>query len=70
MGCAQRAGRSPMKNNIGRGLRSLPQLRVHLTARSDDNHAAPVSNPRRGPDITRDCIEMSSSGKVPRLLSN
>ena len=29
--------------NIGRGLRSLTDLTVHLKARADDNHAAPVT---------------------------
>ena len=28
--------------NTDQGLRSLPQLRERLTARTDDNHAAPV----------------------------
>ena len=28
--------------NTNQGLRSLPQLRERLTARADDNHAAPV----------------------------
>ncbi len=28
--------------NTDQGLRSLPQLRERLTARADDNHAAPV----------------------------
>ena len=31
--------------NCGRGLRSLWHLRQHLTARADDNHAAPTCMP-------------------------
>ena len=33
--------------NWGRGLRSLWHLSRHLTARADDNHAAPSQRPRR-----------------------
>ena len=33
--------------NCGRGLRSLWHLSRHLTARADDNHAAPPQRPRR-----------------------
>ena len=33
--------------NCGRGLRSLWHLSRHLTARADDNHAAPPRTPRR-----------------------
>ena len=33
--------------NCGRGLRSLWHLSRHLTARADDNHAAPPQAPRR-----------------------
>ena len=33
--------------NWGRGLRSLWHLSRHLTARADDNHAAPSQTPRR-----------------------
>ena len=33
--------------NYGRGLRSLWHLSRHLTARADDNHAAPPQRPRR-----------------------
>ena len=33
--------------NCGRGLRSLWHLSRHLTARADDNHAAPPQTPRR-----------------------
>ena len=33
--------------NRGKGLRSLWHLSRHLTARADDNHAAPSQKPRR-----------------------
>ncbi len=33
--------------NYGEGLRSLWHLSRHLTARADDNHAAPPQRPRR-----------------------
>ena len=33
--------------NQGKGLRSLWHLSRHLTARADDNHAAPSQRPRR-----------------------
>ena len=33
--------------NYGQGLRSLWHLSRHLTARADDNHAAPSQRPRR-----------------------
>jgi hypothetical protein len=33
--------------NYGQGLRSLWHLSRHLTARADDNHAAPSQTPRR-----------------------
>ncbi len=33
--------------NYGEGLRSLWHLSRHLTARADDNHAAPSQRPRR-----------------------
>ena len=33
--------------NQGKGLRSLWHLSRHLTARADDNHAAPSQTPRR-----------------------
>ena len=33
--------------NCGQGLRSLWHLSRHLTARADDNHAAPSQRPRR-----------------------
>ena len=33
--------------NYGKGLRSLWHLSRHLTARADDNHAAPPQQPRR-----------------------
>ena len=33
--------------NTRQGLRSFPNLMEHLTARADDNHAAPVLHPRR-----------------------
>ena len=33
--------------NYGQGLRSLWHLSRHLTARADDNHAAPPQEPRR-----------------------
>ena len=33
--------------NYGEGLRSLWHLSQHLTARADDNHAAPPQEPRR-----------------------
>ena len=33
--------------NYGKGLRSLWHLSRHLTARADDNHAAPSQRPRR-----------------------
>ena len=33
--------------NCGEGLRSLWHLSRHLTARADDNHAAPSQRPRR-----------------------
>ena len=40
--------------NCGRGLRSLWHLSRHLTARADDNHAAPSQEPRRAsPSLDR-----------------
>ena len=38
---------APPDGNWGRGLRSLWHLSRHLTARADDNHAAPSQRPRR-----------------------
>ena len=38
--------------NTEQGLRSLPELTEHLTARADDNHAPPVLHPRRSPDFS------------------
>ena len=35
--------------NTRQGLRSFPDLTEHLTARADDNHAAPAKHPRRPP---------------------
>ena len=40
--------------NCGEGLRSLWHLSRHLTARADDNHAAPSQEPRRAsPSLDR-----------------
>ena len=40
--------------NYGQGLRSLWHLSRHLTARADDNHAAPSQEPRRAsPSLDR-----------------
>ena len=40
--------------NCGEGLRSLWHLSRHLTARADDNHAAPSQKPRRAsPSLDR-----------------
>ena len=40
--------------NCGQGLRSLWHLSRHLTARADDNHAAPSQPPRRAsPSLDR-----------------
>ena len=36
-----------LDGNWGKGLRSLWHLSRHLTARADDNHAAPSQRPRR-----------------------
>ncbi len=52
--------------NIGRGLRSFPDLTVHLTTRADDNHATPVTRlPKAPPDLSG-VPRMSSPGEVPR----
>ena len=55
--------------NRGKGLRSLWHLSRHLTARADDNHAAP---PRRSEEMTISChsLRSSSPGKVPRVSSH
>ena len=37
---------------MSKGLRSLVDLTKHLTARTDDSHAAPVLHPRRKPAFT------------------
>src|SRR4030042_6883615 len=40
------------KYNTRQGLRSFPDLTEHITARADDNHAAPVLHSRRSPDFS------------------
>ncbi len=56
--------------NIGQGLRSLPDLTVHLTTRADDNHAAPVTQFLAALSDLPEILGMSNLGEVPRLLSN
>ena len=56
--------------NRQRGLRSLIHLRKPFKRRADDSRAAPVQNPRRGPQFLGACIWISSPGEVPRLESN
>ena len=54
------------------GLRSLPDLTEHLTARADDSHAAPVSELHlaMAPSSFQEVLRMSSLGKVLRVASN
>ena len=55
-----------------RGLRSFPHLREQLKPRTDDGHATPVTAqyPSCISTAGRDCIGISSLGKVLRLSSN
>lgn len=46
------ADSSPAVATETQGLRSLRDLTQHLTARTDDSHAAPVQHPRRNPAFT------------------
>ena len=55
--------------NWRQGLRSLWHLSRHLTARADDNHAAP-SQASEERAISRPVACNSSPGKVPRVSSN
>ena len=55
--------------NQGKGLRSLWHLSRHLTARADDNHAAPLT-PSEEKSISTLVEASSSPGKVPRVSSN
>jgi hypothetical protein len=61
---------SDEKYNIRQGLRSLLDLTEHLTARADDNHAAPVIRFLAALPTFIGIPEISSLGKVPRLPSN
>ena len=62
---------SRMKYNIQQGLRSLPYLNGRLTTRTDDNHAAAVTDPAElTPLFPEDTIGMSNPGKVLRFVSN
>nr|AOE07599.1 hypothetical protein [uncultured bacterium] len=50
-------------------MRSLWDLTRHLTARADDNHAAPC-NPFEKRLISQSVVLHLSLGKVPRVSSN
>ena len=56
--------------NWKQGLRSLWHLSRHLTARADDNHAAPRQVSRRTSTSLSLFTCRSSPGKVPRVSSN
>src|SRR5574344_2544031 len=55
--------------NRREGLRSLWHLSRHLTARADDNHAAPSRRSEESP-VSCTVLRTSSPGKVPRVSSN
>nr|AOE06535.1 hypothetical protein [uncultured bacterium] len=50
-------------------MRSLRDLTQHLTARADDNHAAPCTLSEEGL-VSQSVIVHLSPGKVPRVSSN
>ena len=53
-----------LAGNWTRGLRSLWHLSRHLTARADDNHAAPRRIPLAGRPLSGPELRRSSPGKV------
>ena len=58
---------------MGQGLRSLWDLTIHLTARADDNHAAPLPALKENLESSSFRIRTtgsSSPGKVLRVASN